>query len=119
MASEYPSNDLEAFVNSGAHVFNRARVLALKARCIPPRFSGELDGRGGSGPRALEGIVFEPDPNGRLKVWDMPVEPGGGRPDIEGRYLTVVDVGGRSVKADWSVIAVFDRLRIYLSRIHL
>lgn len=112
MASEYPSNDLEAFVNSGAHVFNRARALALKARCIPPRFIGELDGRGGSGPRALEGIVFEPDPNGRLKVWDMPVERGGGGPDIEGRYLTVVDVGGRSMKADWSVIAVFDRIRM-------
>ena len=26
------------------------------------------------------------------------------------RYLTVVDVGGRSSKADWSVIVVFDRL---------
>lgn len=26
------------------------------------------------------------------------------------RYLTVVDVGGRSHKADWSVIVVFDRL---------
>ena len=26
------------------------------------------------------------------------------------RYLTVVDVGGRSAKSDWSVIVVFDRL---------
>ena len=28
---------------------------------------------------------------------------------VTNRYLTVVDVGGRSNKADWSVIVVFDR----------
>jgi hypothetical protein len=30
--------------------------------------------------------------------------------EVVNRYLTVVDVGGRSNKADWSVIVVFDRL---------
>ena len=30
--------------------------------------------------------------------------------EVTERYLTVVDIGGRSNKADWSVIAVFDRL---------
>lgn len=29
---------------------------------------------------------------------------------VTDRYLTVVDIGGRSNKADWSVITVFDRL---------
>lgn len=29
--------------------------------------------------------------------------------EITDRYLTVVDIGGRSSKADWSVITVFDR----------
>lgn len=43
-----------------------------------------------------------------LWVWAMP--------DIDNevtvtdRYLTAVDIGGRSSKADWSVIVVFDRL---------
>ena len=32
--------------------------------------------------------------------------------DVIDRYLTVVDVGGRSAKADWSVIVVFDRLAL-------
>lgn len=112
MASEYPSNDTEAFVNSGANVFNRSKAMALKQTCIPPRFSGELDGLADCGERALEGITFEADPNGRLKVWDMPSVKEGQPTRMHDRYLTVVDVGGRSMKADWSVIAVFDRIRM-------
>ena len=35
-------------------------------------------------------------------------------PDVKvsDRYLVVVDIGGRSDKADWSVVAVFDRLNM-------
>lgn len=113
MLSEYPSNDIEAFVNSGAHVFNRKKALQLKKRCMPPRFSGELVAAADYGERALEGITFEPDTNGRLKIWDMPeVDEGGKSQVMHDRYIVVVDVGGRSVKADWSVIAVFDRIRM-------
>ena len=112
MPSEYPSNDLEAFVNSGAHVFNRSKALALRKRCMPPSFSGELEGNGTHGAAALEGITFEKDPRGRLKVWDMPSVKDGKPVGMIDRYLTVVDVGGRSIKADWSVIAVFDRIRM-------
>lgn len=112
MPSEYPSNDMEAFVCSGAHVFNRAKALELRKRCMPPRFSGELTGRADYGERALEDISFEEDPRGRLKVWDMPSVKDGKPIGMPERYLTVVDVGGRSMKADWSVIAVFDRIRM-------
>lgn len=113
MPSEYPSNDTEAFVNSGAHVFNRRKAMALRARCMPPRWSGELEGAADSGERALEGISFEEDPGGRLKIWDMPASESGATESCVGnRYLVVVDVGGRSIKADWSVIAVFDRIRM-------
>ena len=112
MPSEYPSNDLEAFVNSGAHVFNRSKALALRKRCMPPSFSGELEGNGTHGAAALEGITFEKGPRGRLKVWDMPSVKDGKPVGMIDRYLTVVDVGGRSIKADWSVIAVFDRIRM-------
>ena len=31
---------------------------------------------------------------------------------VTNRYLVVVDIGGRSNKADWSVIAVFDRINM-------
>ncbi len=112
MPSEYPSDDYEAFVNSGAHVFNREKALELRNRCMPPKYSGELLARSDYGERALEGITFEEDPNGRLKVWDMPSEETGKNVAMVDRYLTVVDVGGRSMKADWSVIVVFDRIRM-------
>ncbi len=112
MASEYPSNDVEAFVNSGANVFNRQKALHLKEKCMPPRYIGELEGRADHGERALEGITFEPNPNGRLKIWDMPATDGNTPTAMQDRFLTVVDVGGRSIKADWSVIAVFDRIRM-------
>lgn len=112
MLSEYPGNDIEAFVNSGAHVFNRKMALELRKRCMPARFSGELEGNADYGERALEGITLEEDPNGRLKIWDKPDIRNGEAAGMQDRYLTVVDVGGRSMKADWSVIAVFDRIRM-------
>ena len=112
MPSEFPSDDIEAFVNSGAHVFNRVKALALREKCMPPRYVGELVSASDSGERALEGIAFEPAHHGRLKVWDMPAVSGGRPVGMHDRYLTVVDVGGRSLKADWSVIVVFDRIRM-------
>ena len=116
MPSEYPSDDIEAFVNSGAHVFNRARALELRKRCIPPRYSGELTALADYGEEALEKIELEEDPNGRLKIWDMPETKGGVSEGVYDRYVVVVDVGGRSVKADWSVIAVFDRIHMRIGR---
>ncbi|MDE6633056.1 MAG: terminase, partial [Muribaculaceae bacterium] len=112
MMSEYPSNDLEAFVNSGANVFNRNKALDLRKRCMPPKFIGELEAHADYGEQALEGITFEEKPNGRLKIWDKPDLKDGKSNIITDRYLTVVDVGGRSMKADWSVIVVFDRVRM-------
>ena len=111
LMSEYPSNEEEAFVSSGAHVFNRKKALALKKWCRPPVATGELVGLADSGEAALAGIGFEEDVNGRLRVWDMPdVDSRGNEQGVSARYLTVVDVGGRSMKADWSVIVVFDRI---------
>ena len=46
-----------------------------------------------------------------LSVWNLPDPHNPNDPEeVINRYLTVVDVGGRSHKADWSVIVVFDRL---------
>lgn len=113
MMSEFPSDDVEAFVSSGANVFNRSKAMLLKRSCRPPAWSGELTGAAESGELALERIDFEEDPNGRLKIWEKPeVDSDGECMGVYDRYLTVVDVGGRNLKADWSVIAVFDRIRM-------
>lgn len=108
MASEYPSDDVEAFVHSGAQVFDPWRVEALGCHCRAPSVCGELTGLMPSGPRSLERLRFDPSPHGELHVWERPDTGGGDR--ILHRYLVVVDVGGRSARSDWSVIVVFDRL---------
>lgn len=108
MASEYPSFDSEAFVSSDAQVFSSAKVEALRAGCCEPKAKGDLTARGASGDLALEGIEFSQDSNGWLHVWEMPDTDK--TIDMYGRYLVVVDVGGRGLRADWSVIAVFDRI---------
>jgi hypothetical protein len=111
MASEFPSDDLEAFVNSGSMIFNRQQVQNLRQACRPPHFIGDVTARADEGEEALENIRFHADSQGMLWIWSMP-EPN--TPDDEehvtDRYLTVVDIGGRSNKADWSVVVVFDRL---------
>lgn len=107
MASEYPSDDVEAFVHSGANVFDRYKVEAMREDCkVVPR-KGEIDGDEPSGPCSLRGVRFNEDECGALRIWKMPEI----LPDVRiaDRYLTVVDIGGRSNKADWSVVAVFDR----------
>lgn len=96
MAAEYPSDDVEAFVHSGARVFDKYKVEALRAGCMTATHAGEIDDNG-----------YIPLSSGGWKIWKFPDENGG---NMESRYVTVVDVGGRSAKADWSVIVIFDRL---------
>ena len=108
MAAEFPSDDVEAFVHSGARVFDKYKVEKFKASCKPPRYVGEVYADGDKGKKALQNLRFVGDSQGLLHIWEMPEI----YDDevVTDRYLTVVDVGGRSNKADWSVIVVFDRL---------
>ena len=108
MASEYPSDDVEAFVHSGARVFDKYHVEKFKKACKAPKWIGDVYAYGDEGDEALVNLRFSEDKQGLLWVW--------AKPDVEGdeevtdRYLVVVDIGGRGKKADWSVIVVFDRL---------
>lgn len=114
MAAEYPSDDLEAFAHSGMRVFDCRSVEALRSTCRPPSATGDilssllpLKGRFPDDAyrrKQLEKLRFAPG-GGGWKIWKMPAE--GAEPGS--RYVAVVDVGGRSEKADWSVIAIFDR----------
>ncbi len=108
MASEYPSDDVEAFVHSGTMVFDKYLVKRFETSCRPPRFIGEVYAKGDEGEDALEGLHFQEDRQGLLSIWAKPETYDDY--EVTDRYLTVVDVGGRSNKADWSVIVVFDRM---------
>lgn len=109
MAAEFPSDDIEAFAHSGARVFDRYRTEAMRSTCRPAPFRGEMAADGLRGRKGVANVRFLPSPNGLLHIWKHPApeEPG---VVVKNRYLTVVDVGGRSRNADWSVIVVFDRL---------
>lgn len=121
MASEYPSDDIEAFVNSGSAVFDKYCVEALRpATKAPARYIGDIYAYGDEGEDALRDLRFNPDSQGLLWIWNLPdattrknnlfYRAEAEAEVVTNRYLTVVDVGGRSHKADWSVIVVFDRL---------
>ena len=119
MAAEYPSDDVEAFVHSGARVFDRYKIENFREGCRPPSLVGEIDIRGigeinesrlsdQDRRRLLADVGFSRLDSGGWKIWDLPAGTDGTF-RVSDRYLTVVDVGGRSAKADWSVIVVFDR----------
>lgn len=108
MASEYPSDDVEAFVHSGTMVFDKYKVEAFKKYCKEPRFVGDVYADADEGKNALKNLRFVEDRQGVLWIWEKPEIDEDEK--VTNRYLTVVDVGGRSSKADWSVIIVFDRL---------
>ena len=110
MASEYPSDDIEAFVNSGASVFDKYAVENLRNTTKQPaKWVGDVYAYGDEGEDALRDLRFKDDKQGLLQIWNMPDTYAEGE-FITDRYLTVVDVGGRSHSADWSVIVVFDRI---------
>lgn len=118
MASEYPSDDVEAFVHSGARVFDRYRVEDMRKECKQPGWRGELEASGSGDiegrhvsdaerKRLLEEVNLKELSSGGWQIWAKPEANGDTR--ITDRYLAVVDIGGRGHKADWSVIVVFDR----------
>ena len=107
MMAEYPTNDVEAFALSGERVFNADQIDRLRANCIPPLKIGEITSTSSkkqSGEESLKDIEFVEHHRGRLKLWADREDS-----NVKNRYLVVVDVGGRSKKADFSVICVIDR----------
>ncbi len=86
--AEFPTTDVEAFTNTGNGVFAPVGVEALRGGCVPPVDVGEVVGDGV--PR------FAADSRGCFSLWTPP--------EAQARYIVTVDVGGRSLKSDWSVI---------------
>lgn len=108
IASECPSDDVEAFVHSGARVFDKYKVEDLKKSCRPPKEIGDIAGKDRKGKDAFKDIRFIANQQGQLWIWSHPeIDP---EERVKNRYLVIVDIGGRSRKADYSVILVLDRL---------
>lgn len=109
MASEYPSDDIEAFTFSGRRVFSNDDVEQFRSACKPPKFIGEIYGRADEGEEALENLRFKKEKSGRLFMW-QDVERDD-EEEITDRYLVIVDVcKGHTKNADFADILVIDRL---------
>lgn len=106
MMAEFPSDDVEAFRNSGKNVFSAYHLDKLKETCREPLYVGEVQGDGVQGKLALRNLHFIHDRSGLLKVWMLPQKL---KHKIANRYLVIVDVGGRGRDADYSDILVIDR----------
>ena len=104
MMAEYPGSASEAFSTSGNNPFHRTHLDKLAMGCSKqPVLVGDIQGAAASGRLSKENIHLVPDPNGLLKVWELPQQGG----PVQVRYMVVVDVGGRSESSDYSVIAVW------------
>jgi hypothetical protein len=135
MKKEFPSDDMEAFVNTGEAVFNAYDIEALRLGCEKnPVAVGVMTSRGDAAtikitrdsPRSLtEEVRFVEQPellkytlrnaevniserklNNKLVIWSYPDR------DIEvsNRYVVVFDPArGVTNSADWGTICVIDR----------
>lgn len=106
MASEYPSDDVEAFKHSGEKTFDIYKLEDLRKTCTAPEFIGDVQADGLSGKDALKNPRFVADPKGNLSIWEMPDT----ETRVTDRYLVIVDPQkGVSKGADNSCILVLDR----------
>ena len=106
MASEFPSDDIEAFAHSGQPIFDAYKVDELREGCRVPTWRGDLRGADETGAGALRDLEFINDGVGDLRVWEKPDKE---YKRMRDRYVVSVDVGGKGEKSDWSVIVVIDR----------
>ena len=109
IASEFPSDDIEAFTFSGRKVFDDHDIEQLRKTCRPPLFKADIVAAEDTGEQALEHLRLVKKENGLLWVWqDVEKDE---NTIVNDRYLVVVDVcKGHSQKADYAVIMVMDRL---------
>lgn len=133
MRQEFPSDDIEAFQDSGKPVFRSDDIEALRSDCKAPVAIGTLEADevpqiANIEPSKRKGIMsnirFVDDPEAmlaynssdvkmklrktqnRVMVWRHP-----STLNVRHRYVVVFDPQkGISDKADWGVISVFDRL---------
>lgn len=108
MASEYPSDDIEAFTYSGRKVFSSEDVEQFRAGCRAPRWRGEIYGAADEGEHSIESLRFKKEKDGRLFMWHDAEK--SDDEEVTDRYLVIVDVcKGHTKNADFADILVLDR----------
>lgn len=106
MQAEFPTTPEEAFANSGCSVFERLQVEAMRQNCVlAPHIqrTGDCVYEQWAPPAIGVPSTAATDDDGRHDTWQG-LEHASARP----RYVVGVDIGGRTSRADWSVIVVID-----------
>ena len=96
---EYPQDVNECFQSSGVSKWDHDEVTDFMKLCIPPNFRGDFDEAG----------HFSSTPNGKVDIWDMPIQ------GWEYRYCIGIDTGGtwfdsETNCADYTHMTVYDRV---------
>lgn len=110
IATEAPSDDVEAFRNSGKLIFDMYRVEALQRHRLQgqkePIFIGNIVSKTEKGEDAIytARLVDKVDDGQILRIWAMP-----DCLKVSDRYVVSVDIGGRSKTSDFTVMTVIDR----------
>jgi hypothetical protein len=85
-------------------------VQKHRKTCTDPIAVGDLYADGIKGKEAFQNIIFEEKHDGPLQIWKYPhdvlPEKGG---VVRDRYAAFADIGGKTAKADYSVVSLFDR----------
>jgi hypothetical protein len=106
MKEEFPSTWEESFQSSGHRYFDPAYVQALSQDVCPPEFIGDIFAKARIGENALIDIRFSNVEKGPLWAWSMPDR----TQLVKNRYCFFADIGGKTHKADWSVLSGMDRI---------
>jgi hypothetical protein len=107
MASEFPSNDIEAFQSTGQRYFPNSTVQNARRFNRSPLFTGDVYADAVKGPESLNNVRIEKSNTGNLSIWSTPEK--SNEVKFLNRYVVSLDIGGRSSASDYSVIKVIDR----------
>ena len=111
MATEAPVDPVDAFKNSGKMVFDQYNIDEMQRiykRDPKYRANIVLPAQTIKSKRYYKDAKIKiVDEGGLLKVWE---EPNNEILKVRNRYLVSVDIGGRSVNSDYSVMTVIDRM---------
>ena len=111
MATEAPVDPVDAFKNSGKMVFDQYNIDEMQRLYKrEPKYRADivLPAQTIKSKRYYkEAKIKIVDEGGLLKVWE---EPNNDILKVKNRYLVSVDIGGRSVNSDYSVMTVIDRM---------
>lgn len=106
MGCEFPTTPQEAFQSTGNRAHAPVYIQRMRRYCKPPLYKGELFAGQKTGAGAIDDTLsFQDIPEGSVWLWAKPDK----ELPVKYRYVVSMDIGGRSDRADWSVLSVIDR----------